>query len=273
MSELNHTLNKILPQQSDTDHVLVIDHLTKNFGKFTAVDNISLHVKRGEIFGFLGPNGAGKTTTIKMIAGLLKPDNGQISINNRSLASEPKKCKQDTGYIPDRPYLFEKLTGFEFLQFIASLYNLEPEIFARNTAHYLKLFDLDDWQHHLIESYSHGMRQKLIISSIFMLEPPLIVVDEPMVGLDPKSARIVKELFKSHAARGTSIFLSTHSLEIAEELCDRIGIILNGGLRALGNLKDLELAARLEHSDLEEIFLELTGAYELQEIINALRSA
>ena len=273
MNEPNNTNNNKVPQQIGADNVLVIEHLTKKFGTFTAVDNISLEVKQGEIFGFLGPNGAGKTTTIKMIAGLLQPDNGRIVINNRSLASEPKKCKQDTGYIPDRPYLFEKLTGFEFLQFIASLYNLEPETFARNTAHYLNLFDLEDWQHHLIESYSHGMRQKLIISSIFMLEPPLIVVDEPMVGLDPKSARIVKELFKSHAAGGTSIFLSTHSLEIAEELCDRIGIILNGGLRALGNLKDLELEARLEHSDLEEIFLELTGAYELQEIINALRSA
>ena len=254
------------------DHVLAIEHLTKKFGKFNAVDDISLTVSRGEIFGFLGPNGAGKTTTIKMIAGLLKPDAGQISISNRSLAEEPRDCKQDTGYIPDRPYLFEKLTGYEFLQFIASLYNLAPDTFAKNTAHYLKLFDLLEWQHRLIESYSHGMRQKLIIASVFMLEPPLIVVDEPMVGLDPKSARIVKELFKSHAARGTSVFLSTHSLEIAEELCDRIGIILNGRLRAVGDLKDLQLEAKTEHSDLEEIFLELTGAYELQEIIAALRS-
>ena len=272
MSEMNNTMDKTIPRQSDAGPVLVIEQLTKKFGKFTAVDNISLSVHRGEIFGFLGPNGAGKTTTIKMIAGLLKPDSGRISINNRSLAREPRKCKQDTGYIPDRPYLFEKLTGYEFLQFIASLYNLDPGVFSRNSAHYLKLFDLEDWQHHLIESYSHGMRQKLIISSIFMLEPPLIVVDEPMVGLDPKSARIVKELFKSHAARGTAIFLSTHSLEIAQELCDRIGIILNGSLRALGNLEGLQLEARLEHSDLEEIFLELTGAYELQDIIAALRS-
>ena len=253
--------------------MLAIEHLTKKFGNFNAVDDISLTVSRGEIFGFLGPNGAGKTTTIKMIAGLLKPDAGQISIRDRSLAEEPGNCKQDTGYIPDRPYLFEKLTGYEFLQFIASLYNLAPDTFAKNTAPYLKLFDLLEWQHRLIESYSHGMRQKLIIASVFMLEPPLIVVDEPMVGLDPKSARIVKELFKSHAARGTSIFLSTHSLEIAEELCDRIGIILNGRLRAVGNLKDLQLEAKTKHSDLEEIFLELTGAYELQEIIAALRSS
>jgi ABC-2 type transport system ATP-binding protein len=261
-----------MPATKETGHVLAIKSMTKKFGNFTAVDDISLTVNTGEIFGFLGPNGAGKTTTIKMIAGLIKPDAGEVFINNHSLAKEPKNCKQDTGYIPDRPYLFEKLTGFEFLQFIASLYNLDPEIFSNNTAHYLKLFDLLEWQHHLIESYSHGMRQKLIISSVFMLEPPLIVVDEPMVGLDPKSARIVKELFKNHAARGTSIFLSTHSLEIAEELCDRIGIILNGSLRAIGNLEDLRLEAKTEHSGLEKIFLELTGAYELQEVIAALRS-
>ena len=262
----------ILPQTNMPDHILVIEHLTKKFGNFKAVDDISLTVSKGEIFGFLGPNGAGKTTTIKMIAGLLKPDAGQISINNRNLAEEPRYCKQNTGYIPDRPYLFEKLTGYEFLQFIASLYNLDPDTFSTNTAYYLKLFDLLEWQHRLIESYSHGMRQKLIISSVFILDQPLIVVDEPMVGLDPKSARIVKELFKNHAARGTSIFLSTHSLEIAEELCDRIGIILNGSLRAIGNLNDLQIEAKTKHSDLEEIFLELTGAYELQDIIAALRS-
>ena len=272
MSKPIEEKDRILPQPNKPDHILIIEHLTKKFGNFKAVDNISLTVSKGEIFGFLGPNGAGKTTTIKMIAGLLKPDAGQISINNRNLAEEPRYCKQDTGYIPDRPYLFEKLTGYEFLQFIASLYNLDPDTFSTNTAYYLKLFDLLEWQHHLIESYSHGMRQKLIISSVFMLDPPLIVVDEPMVGLDPKSARIVKELFKNHAARGTSIFLSTHSLEIAEELCDRIGIILNGSLRAIGNLNDLQIEAKTKHSDLEEIFLELTGAYELQEIIAALRS-
>ena len=258
-------MNKLNP-------VLTVEGLSKKFGSFTAVDDISLTVDRGEIFGFLGPNGAGKTTTIKMLAGLLKPEAGRIMINGSDLAKDPGICKQNTGYIPDRPYLFEKLTGHEFLQFIASLYNLAQDKFARNTASFLKLFDLLEWQHHLIESYSHGMRQKLVITSVFMLEPPLIVVDEPMVGLDPKSARIVKELFKSHASKGNSIFLSTHSLEIAEELCDRIGIILNGRLRAMGNLEDLHREARTEHSDLEDIFLELTGAYELQEIISALRT-
>jgi len=274
LSKIKSTELKVLdmPDMNRSDKVLAIEGLTKKFGSFKAVDDISLTVDRGEIFGFLGPNGAGKTTTIKMIAGLLKPDAGTIHINSNDLAKDTKSCKQDTGYIPDRPYLFEKLTGYEFLQFIASLYNLDQGLFTKNTEYFLRLFDLLDWQHHLIESYSHGMRQKLIVSSVFMLDPPLIVVDEPMVGLDPKSARIVKELFKKHAASGNSIFLSTHSLEIAEELCDRIGIILNGSLRAVGNLSDLQAEAKTAHSDLEEIFLELTGAYELQEIIAALRS-
>ncbi|MCK5323320.1 MAG: ABC transporter ATP-binding protein [Desulfobulbaceae bacterium] len=250
---------------------IVIDHLTKQFGKFKAVDDISLEVRQGEIFAFLGPNGAGKTTTIKMLAGILKPDQGRIFINGKSLADDPVGCKQETGYIPDRPFLYEKLTGHEFLQFMGSLYRLAPKKFEKNVPQLLNLFDLTDWQNHLIESYSHGMRQKLIMTSVFMLDPPTIVVDEPMIGLDPKSARIVKELFKKHARKGGAIFLSTHSLEIAEELCDRIAIILNGRIKTIGDLASLRKEAKLEDSDLEEIFLELTGAYELTEVISALK--
>jgi ABC-2 type transport system ATP-binding protein len=252
--------------------MITIENLTKTFGSFKAVDDISLHVRAGEIFGFLGPNGAGKTTTIKMIAGLLQQDTGRIRINNHDLAVDPQLCKQNTGYIPDRPYLYEKLTGDEFLQFIASLYRLDSSTFETNTEMFMDLFDLTEWRHHLIESYSHGMRQKLVITAAFMLEPPLIVVDEPMVGLDPKSARIVKELFKSRARAGTSIFLSTHSLEIAEELCDRIAIILNGKIRIIGDMQTLRHEAQKEESGLEDVFLELTGAYELQKIIAALRN-
>ena len=258
--------------QGNTDNKgIVVEGLTKRFGDFAAVDGVSLTVKAGEIFAFLGPNGAGKTTTIKMLAGLLKPDHGRILINGHDLAREPVACKQVTGYIPDRPFLYEKLTGWEFLQFVASLYTLPAERFETNVMRLLTLFDLPDWRHHLIESYSHGMRQKLIMTAAFMLEPPLIIVDEPMVGLDPKSARIVKELFKNHARQGGSVFLSTHSLEIAEELCDRIAIIQNGRLRAMGDLESLRREARLEGSHLEEVFLELTGAYELSEVIAALR--
>ena len=250
---------------------LVVEHLGKNFGGYQAVQDLSMALRAGQIFGFLGPNGAGKTTTIKMLAGLLKPDSGSIRIHGYDLGRDPVACKRLTGYIPDRPFLYEKLTGREFLQFIASLYDLDEKRYRENSEHLLGLFDLAQWQQHLIESYSHGMRQKLIMTSTFMLEPPLIIVDEPMVGLDPKSARIVKELFKGHAAEGNSIFLSTHSLEIAEELCDRIAIIVQGAVRSTGDLATLRKEARLEHSDLEEIFLELTGAFELNEIIAALR--
>jgi ABC-2 type transport system ATP-binding protein len=253
------------------DKIIVVEGLTKIFGNFRAVDDVGLDVRRGEIFGFLGPNGAGKTTTIKMLAGLLKPDRGRIMISDIDLEASPEKCKQLTGYIPDRPFLYEKLTGEEFLQFIASLYKLPVEKYNKMVPEFLKLFDLTEWRHHLIESYSHGMRQKLIIASAFILDPPLIVVDEPMVGLDPKSAKIVKELFRKHVRNGGSIFLSTHSLEIAEELCDRIAIILNGRIKCIGDMTSLRQEASLENSGLEEIFLQLTGAYELQDIIHALR--
>ena len=251
---------------------IIIENLVKKYGTFTAVDDISIKVQPGQIFGFLGPNGAGKTTTIKLLAGLLKPDSGNIIINGYDIAEDPVKCKLHTGHIPDRPFLYEKLTGDEFLRFIASLYNLSTEIFEKNVDRLLTLFDLTDWQDHLIESYSHGMRQKLIMTSVFMLETPTIIVDEPMVGLDPKSARIVKELFKNHARTGGSIFLSTHSLEVAEELCDRIAIILNGRIKAVGDMEFLRKEASLETSDLEEVFLELTEAEELTEVIVALKN-
>ena len=251
--------------------VLEIDNLSKSFGGFRAVDGVSLAVEPGEIFGFLGPNGAGKTTTIKMIAGLLRPDDGVIRINGHDLAAAPEKCKRDTGYIPDRPWLFDKLTGLEYLQFIASLYGLEPDRFTTRSRRCLELFELDRWGDHLIESYSHGMRQKLIMTSMLMLDQPLLVVDEPMVGLDPRAARIVKELLRQQARRGRGVFLSTHSLEIAEELCGRIGIIIQGRLRALGTMAELRDQAGTGRGGLEEIFLELTGSWELRSVIQALR--
>lgn len=259
-------------EQNNTTKVLQVDNLNKTFGDFQAVADVSLSVDTGEIFGFLGPNGAGKTTTIKMLAGLLKPDSGQIHIQGHDLAAAAEQCKALTGYIPDRPYLYEKLTADEFLEFIASLYKVPEEQFERNVHRLLDVFDLTDWRHHLIESFSHGMRQKLIITASFMLEPPLIIVDEPMVGLDPKSARIVKELFKKHAQQNGAVFLSTHSLEVAEELCDRIAIIMHGAIIATGTLDALRSQAKADNSSLEDIFLQLTGAYELQEVIKALKN-
>lgn len=253
--------------------ILEITDLRKTFADFTAVNGISLEVRAGEIFGFLGPNGAGKTTTIKILAGLLQPDSGSVTINGNSLLDQPLACKQDTGYVPDRPWLFEKLTGGEYLKFVASLYNLPEDRFNATAPEYLEMFDLNTWENHLIESYSHGMRQKLIITSMFMLDQPLLIIDEPMVGLDPKSARIVKDLFKQKAEQGSTIFLSTHSLEIAEELCHRIAIITNGTLRVIGTMEELRKTAGKEQQDidLEEIFLELTGAWEMQQVIAALK--
>jgi ABC-2 type transport system ATP-binding protein len=254
--------------------ILTLDKLTKRFDQLTAVDTIDLQVGKGEILGFLGPNGAGKTTTIKMIAGLLQPSSGTISICGHELSSSPIRCRQLTGYIPDRPFLYEKLTGAEYLSFISSLYPTDNHRErASQGDKYLRLFDLNDWRNNLIESYSHGMRQKLIMTSIFMLDQPLIVVDEPMIGLDPKSARIVKELFKSKAEKGTTIFLSTHSMEIAEELCHRVCIIRDGRIIAEGSVDSLKAQARHGAENLEDLFLQLTGAFELQEVVAALRQS
>ena len=250
--------------------LLTLHSLCKRFGTYTAVDEVSLELRPGEIYGFLGPNGAGKTTTIKMLAGLLLPTAGSIHICGKELSRHPAFCKNLTGYIPDRPYLYEKLTGTEYLAFVASLYQVQDAgRVEREAEHYLQLFDLTRWKDHLVEGYSHGMRQKLIMTSVFMLHQPLIVIDEPMVGLDPKSARIVKELFKAKAAAGAGILLSTHSMEIAEELCDRIGIIVEGRIKAEGTMA--ELRRQGVGDSLEDIFLELTGAAELHGVIAALR--
>ena len=254
--------------------ILSLANLTKRFNRFTAVKQLSLDVFQGEIFGFLGPNGAGKTTTIKMIAGLLRPSEGTLSICGNDISTAAARCRRLTGYIPDRPYLYEKLTGQEYLTFIASLYSetLSGKTWQAEADEYLHFFDIDGWRNNLIESYSHGMRQKLIITSILMLDQPLIVVDEPMVGLDPKSARIVKELFRQKASEGKTIFLSTHSMEIAEELCDRISIISGGAVIATGTVESLRDQADHDNSSLEDLFLQLTGAFELQGVIAALKN-
>lgn len=255
--------------------LLSLARLTKRFNQFTAVNEITLDVMEGEIFGFLGPNGAGKTTTIKMIAGLLKPSSGSLSICGHDIQRASARCRQITGYIPDRPYLYEKLTGREYLNFIASLYSavIPDDTWQDDANEYLDYFDIYEWRNNLIESYSHGMRQKLIITSILMLNQPFIVVDEPMVGLDPKSARIVKELFRKKANEGKTIFLSTHSMEIAEELCDRISIISGGIIIATGTIEALRDQADHRSSSLEDLFLRLTGAFELQGVIAALRNS
>jgi len=233
-------------------------HLTKCFGKFVAVNDISLEIPAGQIFGFLGPNGAGKTTTIKMMAGILEPTEGAVIIDGKDLSEDPVGAKQVTGFIPDRAFLYEKLTGIEYLQFVASLYGMNEDREAARIGELLSLFEMEGWAGDLIESYSHGMKQRIVMSSALLHEPKVIVVDEPMVGLDPKAVRLVKTIFGSLAAHGVAIFMSTHTLTVAEEMCDRIGIIHEGRLIAGGTPHELRERAGVDGDNLEAVFLKLT---------------
>lgn len=249
-----------------------LTNLTKRYGSFTAVDGINLDVPRGELFGFLGPNGAGKTTSLRMIAGILRPTGGTVEIGGVDMSRDPMAAKAKLGFIPDRPFIYEKLTGAEFLRFVAGLYGQAGPAVDRRASELLALFDLEQWRDELVESYSHGMRQKLIISSAFVHRPEVIVVDEPMVGLDPKAARILKDLFREYTHRGHTIMMSTHTLEVAETLCDRIAIIAGGKIRASGTMADLRRDAAGGAQGLEDIFLKLTGenvARELVEVLDA----
>src|SRR5690349_24253732 len=244
--------------------------LSKRYGSFTAVDNIDLRVPRGELFGFLGPNGAGKTTTLRMIAGILRPTAGRIEIAGIDIVRDPRAAKAKLGFIPDRPFIYEKLTGAEFLRFVAGLYDQEGAQIEHRARELLALFDLEEWRDELVESYSHGMRQKLIISSAFVHRPEVIVVDEPMVGLDPKAARILKDLFREYTNRGHTIMMSTHTLEVAESMCDRIGIIQGGVIRACGTMQELRASAETGTMGLEDIFLRLTGENAARELVDVL---
>ena len=244
--------------------------LSKRYGSFTAVNGIDLSVPRGELFGFLGPNGAGKTTTLRMIAGILRPTAGRIEIAGIDIVVDPSAAKAKLGFIPDRPFIYDKLTGAEFLRFVAGLYDQSGLQVEHRARELLALFDLEEWRDELVESYSHGMRQKLIISSALVHKPDVIVVDEPMVGLDPKAARILKDLFREYVRRGHTIMMSTHTLEVAETMCDRIGIIQNGKIRALGTMADLRAASAHGDSGLEDIFLRLTGENAAREFVDVL---
>jgi ABC-2 type transport system ATP-binding protein len=250
--------------------MIKLTQLSKKYGTFTAVDGIDLHVPRGELFGFLGPNGAGKTTTLRIIAGILRPTSGRVEIGGVDIAVDPVSAKSKLGFIPDRPFIYEKLTGAEFLRFVAGLYDQEGSLVEHRARELLALFDLEEWRDELVESYSHGMRQKLIISSAFVHRPEVIVVDEPMVGLDPKAARILKDLFREYTHRGHTIMMSTHTLEVAESLCERIGIIQAGKIRAQGTMSELRQHAAGGGGRLEEIFLKLTGENAARELVDVL---
>jgi ABC-2 type transport system ATP-binding protein len=230
-------------------------------------------VRRGEIFGFLGPNGAGKTTTIRMVAGVLQPSEGRILIGGDDVATSPQAAKSRLGYIPDRPFLYEKLSGSEFLRFVAGLWGRNGAAGEERAARMLALFNLTDWKDELIESYSHGMRQKLLITSALLHDPELVVVDEPLVGLDPRAARILKDLFRAFVDRGGTVFLSTHTLEVAEALCDRIAIIMGGKILAMGTMDELRAQVHSGSGHLEEIFLKVTGGEAVADVVASLRDA
>lgn len=244
--------------------MLKIEGLTKVYGAFKAVDDVNIHVHKGEIYGFLGPNGAGKTTTIRMIIGLIKATSGKITIGGHDIQKNPTEAKRLVGFVPDRPFIYEKLTGAEFLEFVADLYEVDPDLKKRRVPELLDFFELSDWGGELIEGFSHGMKQRLVMASALIHTPPVIIVDEPMVGLDPKGARLLKETFKRLAADGTTIFMSTHSLEVAEELCTRIAIIQNGKILTEGTMDDLRKLAKTDDGRLESIFLTLTGDEDME---------
>lgn len=253
--------------------MLELINLTKTYGRLTAVDNLSLTVKTGELFGFLGPNGAGKTTTLKLLVGLLKPTAGEVVLFGRKLAQDPVGLKHLIGFVPDTPFLYDKLTGREFLRFVAGVYQMDQRTAERNIGRYLELFELEELADALIEGYSHGMKQKLVMSSALIHAPKLLVIDEPMVGLDPRSAVIVKKILRKVVADGVTVFLSTHTLGVAEQLCDRIGIIQRGRLRTVGEMAQLRAQASNPALDLESIFLEVTEADTTMEtIIETLKS-
>jgi ABC-2 type transport system ATP-binding protein len=240
--------------------MIELRNIAKTYGSYTALHQLNLSVPAGEVFGFIGPNGAGKTTTIKIIGGILAPTEGTVRIAGIDMARDPVAAKQRIGFIPDRPYLYEKLTGMEFLQFTADVYGVSPAVFQEKAVTLLEMFALADWGEELIESYSHGMKQRLIMCAALLHDPEVLVVDEPMVGLDPVAIRMVKNLFRDLARKGVAVFMSTHTLAVAEDICDRIGIIHRGRLIAEGTLDDLRKDIKGGASDLESVFINLTQA-------------
>ncbi|RKX17467.1 MAG: ABC transporter ATP-binding protein, partial [Candidatus Zixiibacteriota bacterium] len=220
--------------------------------------DLSLDVEGGELFGFLGPNGAGKTTTIKMMAGILKPTSGKVEIAGFDVQRQPERAKMKIGYVPDDPYLYDRLTAREYLEFVGGLYRLDKKTVGIRSAELFEIFDMDGWVDRKCEEYSHGMRQKVVFCAAFLHDPTVLIVDEPVVGLDPRSTKMVKDFLKQYAAKGVAVFISTHVLSIAEELCDRVGIINKGKLIGVGSIAQLRDRATQRDANLESLFLELT---------------
>lgn len=249
---------------------IVLKGLSKSYGTLQAVADLNLTVQSGELFGFLGPNGAGKTTTIKLMVGLLRPTAGTAIIDGFDIQKEPLKAKAILGYIPDNPFLYEKLTGREFLNFVADLYSVTTEGRAKRIEDLLSLFELQDKGDELIQGYSRGMRQKIALAGALIHDPRVIFLDEPTVGLDPRSARLMKDILRRLCDEGCTVFVSTHILEIAERMCDRFAIINKGRIVAVGTMEELRRHAAAESQTLEDIFLQLTSGEEHEDLIRFL---
>jgi ABC-2 type transport system ATP-binding protein len=252
--------------------VIRLEALRKTYSRWEAVKGLDLHVQKGEIFGFLGPNGAGKTTTLKMVAGLLKPTGGRVVIDGIDTAVDPVGAKRRIGYIPDRPYLYERLTAREFLAFVGGIYGMDDAAIGSGGAELLEFFGLGNFGDELIEGFSHGMKQRLTLASALLHAPSLLVVDEPTVGLDPAGARLLLNVFRRLAAEGRTVFLSTHSLEVAEAICDRVAIIHEGRIATLGTVAELKELHDLRGGSLEDVFLKLIGTPEDRELVQVLRA-
>ena len=246
--------------------MIAVHDLVKQYGGFTAVDGVNITVAPGEIHGFLGPNGAGKTTTLRMIAGLLKPTSGRVVVNGHDLSTAPEAAKASLGFIPDRPFIYEKLTAGEFLRFHGGLYGLNGDDTMRRVQEMLDIFELRRWENELVESFSHGMKQRLVMSAAFLHRPRAVAVDEPMVGLDPRGARLIKDVFRRMSESGVAILMSTHTLEVAEEVCHRLSIITKGRIVANGTVDEVRALAGGDDDQLTSVFLKLTGGSALQEI-------
>jgi ABC-2 type transport system ATP-binding protein len=239
--------------------VIHIQAISKTYGRKLAVKNLSLDVRQGEVFAFLGANGAGKTTTIKMLVGLLMPDSGCMRLGEHDVVSQPREASRLVGYVPDQPYLYDKLTGREFLEFIAAIYGMSATETRDSIAEQIETFSLSEFVDRLTETYSHGMKQRVVFAAALVHRPRILILDEPMVGLDPHSMRVVKDLLRRQAKQGTTVFMSTHTLTLAEEIADRIGVIKTGKLQFVGSLQDLRTHTQRDGESLERMFLELTA--------------
>ena len=241
--------------------MIEIRNCTKRYGELVAVNDLSLDVKGGEIFGFLGPNGAGKSTTIKMMVGLIRPDSGVITIGGYDINLDPVNAKRMLAYVPEKGHTYEKLTAWEYLTFISGLYSMDEGLFRKNASEYLEVFGLSQWKDEVIGSFSMGMKQRLLLSSAFMRNPRVVILDEPHNGLDPRGVRLLKDMLFKLKDAGTTVVLSTHIIAIAEQICDRIAIINKGSVVAQGSNEDLRRYARSSDRNLEDIFLRLTSDY------------